>query len=641
MPARAVLLVVLFVLGGSLPSVGQSVQVDAQVDAHTIGSEDRLTYSLRIQGAALEAINTPEPPATSNLVLVDATPATEQYGTTRNGRTERVVTFSWRYRPMRFGRATLEPVSVRIGGQTVTTGAISVEVVPQSERPGPPPSGTPHGRSGSNASPGDSPDLEPLISDDDLFIEVIPTEATAFVGEQVSVEYRLYFRPGIRLRQSRLAEAWEAPGFWREELDVKSQPPRPDDPEAAYRYIVIKRVATFPTRAGALQINPLRVQTEATPGLSMSSSDRLMPMRRTFEDVMLSSGSVDVTAEPLPNDNAPPSFSGAVGAFSWRRSAVPDQVEVGEALTVTITVGGTGNVYAVEPPELDLPSHVDVFAPRTETDFDRSASQLYGTRTFTYTLVPQTSDDFTVPALSWSHFDPDTESFITHEAEATPVHVVPRTDDTGPPETNRERVAASEAVPRSSDWGTWGRWAVWVGGMLGLGAAGVWAYQQWGAALFMLMARRRREDAVHEEDEGGSADATSGDTHPDAPHTATAAMQVAQAHLDTAHHALRNGTSVDFYRALEQAVVGLIATRLDRSPHGLSRNELFQVLKEQGIDRPVRETAEELLQACDQARFSPATPSHDSQLAALDAAHTLILHLDAALPARSSNEPQR
>lgn len=636
MPARAVLLVVLLVVGGSLSSVGQSVQVDAQVDAYTIGSEDHLTYSLRIQGAALEDINTPEPPATSNLVLVDATPATEQYGTTRNGRTERVVTFSWRYRPMRFGRATLEPVSVRIGSQTVTTSTIDVEVVPQSKRTGPPPSGAPHGQPRPNASPGSSPD--PLISDDDLFIEVIPTEVTAFVGEQVSVEYRLYFRPGIRLRQSRLAEAWEAPGFWREELDVESQPPRPDDPDAAYRYIIIKRVATFPTQAGTLQINPLRVQTEATPGLSMSSSDRLMPMQRTFEEVMLSSGAVDVTAKSLPDDDAPSSFNGAVGAFSWRRSAVPEQVEVGEALAVTITVGGTGNVYAVEPPTLNLPDHVDVFAPRVETDFDRNASQLHGTRTFTYTLVPQTPDDFAVPALSWSHFDPDTESFITHEAEAAPVRVVPRTDDTGPPETSRERAAASEGAPRSSDWGMWRRWAVWVGGMLGLGAAGIWAYQQWGAALFM--ARRRREEDGPAGGEQGRADTTSGDTNPAGPRTPTAAMQVAQAHLDTAHHALRNGTSTDFYRALEHAVVGLIATRLKRSPHGLSRNELFQVLKMRGIDQSVRETAEELLHACDQARFSPATPSHDSQLAALDAAHTLILHLDAALPARSSSDPQ-
>lgn len=625
MPARILLLAVLLVAGAALPSTGQSVQVDAQVDAHTIGSEDHLTYSLRIRGAALEDISTPEPPATSNLVLVDATPATEQYGTERNGQTERVVTFSWRYRPMRFGRATLEPTSVRIGGRTVTTGPVDVEVVPQSERSGPPPSGAPHARPERTAR-----ETESLISDDDLFIDVTPTETTAFVGEQVSVEYRLYFRPGIRLRQSRLAEAWEAPGFWREELDVEGQP-RPDDPEAAYRYIVIKRVATFPTRPGALQINPLRVETEATPGLSMTSSDRLMPMQRVFEEVMLSSGPVEVDAKPVPEAEAPPSFAGAVGAFNWKRSAVPDQVEVGEALTFTITVGGTGNLYAIAPPSLDVPNHVDAFTPRVETDYDRTASQLHGTRTFTYTLVPRATEDFTVPALAWSHFDPDTERFVTHEAEAVPVRVVPGTDDTGPPEARGEPIAASEEGARSSDWGAWGRIAILVGGIAGLGAAGIWAYQQWGAAL--LAARRRRDDADQPDDEKAADPEATNDLASGASQEATAAMCIAQTHLDTAHHALRNGTSAEFYRALERAVVGLVATRLDRSPNGLARHELFQVLAARGIDRPVRETAQELLHACDQARFSPANPSHDSMLAALDAAHTLILHLDAALPA--------
>ncbi|MGM0704756.1 MAG: BatD family protein [Bacteroidota bacterium] len=629
MPARSVLLAVFFAVVATMPSAGQSVQVDAEVDAYTIGSEDRLTYSLRVQGAALEDINTPDPPATSNLVLVDATPATEQYGTSQNGQTERVVTFSWRYRPMRFGAATLEPVSVRIGGQTVTTSPIEVEVVPQSERTGPPPSGAPHARSDTAAPP----DAESLISEDDLFIDVTPTETTAFVGEQVSVEYRLYFRPGIRLRQSRLAEAWEAPGFWREELEVE-EPPRPDDPEAAYRYIVIKRVATFPTRTGSLQINPLRVQTEATPGLGMASSDQIMPMQRTFEDVLLSSGPVSVTAEPVPDDTAPPSFDGAVGTFRWHRSNIPDQVEVGEALMMSITVGGTGNLYAIEPPALDLSDHVDVFAPRVDTDFDRTASRLHGTRTFTYTIVPRAAEDITIPALTWSHFDPDTESFVTHETEDASVRVVPRTDDTGPPEASRETVSSADEAEPSSDWGAWGGLALLLGGGLGLGIVGVWAYQQWGAALVAGVRRSSDADTTSTDGTSDRAAASSPQTA-DNDRAATPAMRRAQMHLDTAHHALRTGASADFYRALERAVVGVVATRLNRSPNGLARRELFQVLEARGIDRPVRETTQELLRACDQARFSPSTPSHDSQLAALDAAHTLILHLDAALPSPS------
>lgn len=637
MPVRVLLGIAVLALWSAVPAQGQSaVQVEAQVDAYTIGSEERLTYSLQIQGAPLESIRTPEPPPTSNLVLLNATPATEQYAHERNGRSERVVTFSWRYRPMRLGTATFDPITVQIGTQTVSTGTIDVEVVPQSTRAGMPPAGHGSGSaSGTARRPrrGSDAATEPLIGDDDLFIDVTPADTVVFVGEQVPIEYRLYFRPGIRLRQSRLAEAWEAPGFWREELEVNGQP-QPDTPNATYRYIVIKRVATFPTRAGSLRVPPLRVDTEATPGLGMASADQIMPMQRTFEEIMLASPSVQVAARAIPDEDAPPSFRGAVGALQWERRPVSSEVAVGEGLTVTLTVEGTGNLYAVEAPPLRLPPHVDVMGPRTETTFERTQGYLQGTRTFTYTLVPRAATPFVIPALSWSHFDPETESFVTHNAEAVSVRVQPR--------DNAPNVATAEPrspAQSSSNTGGWLQWALLLGGTLAGSAVGLWAYWTWGAALLTRLRRSPTEEQQASELPDGVQGDAEGPQRSEELNVATAdpAMKQAQTHLDAAQHALRAGTTAAFYRALERAVVELVARRLNRSPNGMARHELFALLDAHGIDRPVRETAEELLHACDQARFSPAQPSHDSQLAALDAAHTLVLHLDAALSDAASH----
>ena len=637
---------------GAVPSAAQSVQVEAQVDAYTLGDGERLTYSLRIQGAALESIRTPEPPPTSNLVLMDATPATEQYATqngTADGTTTRVVTFSWRYRPMRLGTATLDPVTVRIGSQTISTSPIEVQVVPQSQRSSAPPTGhSSRSRSGAAGVTRRAPDAsESLISEDDLFIDVSPTDTAAFVGEQVPIEYRLYFRPGIRLRQSRLAEAWEAPGFWREELEVNGQP-RPNDPDATYRYIVIKRVATFPTRPGPLQVRPLRVETEATPGLGMAPTSQLMPMRRAFEDMMLASPTVQVDVAPLPTSTAPPSFEGAVGQFEWTRSTVPREVSRGEGLSFTVSVAGTGNLYAVEAPAINVPDYVDVLGPEEETTFDRSGTRLQGTRTFTYTLVPRRADPFTVPALSWSHFDPTTESFVTHDARAVSVRVQPRPNDraAAASDTSAPSPPAS-SVSAPSSGRAWGGWMLMLGGVLGLGVLGAWTYWRWAtvrtalATLVPLLRRQSTEERLPNQVQGeAEADAQprasrrSSNVSPvqqGSPEAKGTAMKHAQMHLDRAQHALRDGTTEAFYHALERAVVTLIAQRLGRSPHGRARHELLDALKAHGIALTVRETADELLRACDQAQFSPATPSYDSQLAALDAAHTLILHLDAAL----------
>jgi len=47
-----------------------------------------------------------------------------------------------------------------------------------------------------------------------------------------------------------------------------------------------------------------------------------------------------------------------------------------------------------------------------------------------------------------------------------------------------------------------------------------------------------------------------------------------------------------------------------------------------------REALHNLLDACDEAQFTPAEPAHETMQAALDQAQTLLLRLDDALPLR-------
>ena len=41
----------------------------------------------------------------------------------------------------------------------------------------------------------------------DLFIRALPSKRRAYQGEQIIIEYQLFFRDGVQLRQSRLADA--------------------------------------------------------------------------------------------------------------------------------------------------------------------------------------------------------------------------------------------------------------------------------------------------------------------------------------------------------------------------------------------------------------------------------------------------
>jgi hypothetical protein len=96
-----------------------------------------------------------------------------------------------------------------------------------------------------------------------MFIRAVPSKRQAFQNEQITIEYALYFRTGIQLRQSRLADSWDAEGFWREELEIEARPIPQTVVVDGLRYntIVLKRVAVFPTRTGSLRIDPLRIES--------------------------------------------------------------------------------------------------------------------------------------------------------------------------------------------------------------------------------------------------------------------------------------------------------------------------------------------------------------------------------------------
>jgi hypothetical protein len=175
-----------------------------------------------------------------------------------------------------------------------------------------------------------------------------------------------------------------------------------------------------------------------------------------------------------------------------------------------------------------------------------------------------------------------------------------------------------------------------------------WAYGALALPLLLaagLVAYRRRTDGEAEAgaDAGtnpGASDRTavSGSSPPSPTGDAPAvdldpgrheeAMQTAQTHLQEAHHHLRDDAVKPFYREVEQAVLGFIGAQLDLPVPGMVRSTLDDHLTRREVPPDLRASLYELLDACDQAQYTPATPSHDSMRAALSRAEELVLEFD-------------
>jgi len=607
-------LCIVCLLAGMAVSAGPSahaqtrpdVEVIAETNGTVVGKEDPVLYTVRVRGVSPSAVETPEPPATTNLVLDSPTPSTNRKVSFQSGKLGQTVSFQWSYRPMRVGVARLRAVDVVIDGTTYTTEEIRVRVVPQAQSPLA--SAGPHG----TARPSDDTGTRPrnTLGADDLFIRVATNTQAVYQNEQATVSYRLFFRPGIQLRHSRLASAWDANGFWREELDVASRPvPNVEQVDGeSYRTIVLKRVAVFPTRTGTLRIDPLQIETEAYAARSRPPAERYS-VQSQYEPVTLSSDLLTLDVKPLP-ERAPASFHGAVGQFDLDVRIPNDTARVGGAVTLTLRVRGRGNIATLQPPTVDIPGAFEVYDPKIETNLDRGGTQIRGTKTFSYVLVPRSNGRYVIPDIELAYFNPETADYTVLRSDPMTVHV---TGDAAPAALS----TTGAGLPVGDIAGIMEAGASWTTTDAVPLYLRVWPYAV--LAIPLLIA--------------GGLLALARPSPPKKP----AALDAAHERLTQAEAQMQAQEPAEFYATIEKTLFQFLRDRTGVPVAGFSRERLDAFLRDAGVDADDRQATRELLDTCDRARFAPDPPSQSAMQVAHRRATMLIRRFDALLSTSTPN----
>ncbi len=615
-PLWAILIIGMALLTAS-SSLARQVDVHASVDATTIGTEESVSFTITIDGSDGSNVQIPEPPEAEGLTILQTIPRTQQSVSIVNGEMSRSFGFTWVYRPTAQGTARIGATTLTVENREYHTQPIQIQVIPQDQRPARPRQRDPFAQAFRNQfdQQADTAPAEP--DETDLFIRAVPTRSSAWQNEQVVVEYRLFFREGIQLRQSRLTDSWDAEGFWREELEVETRPIPRIMVENGLRYntIVLKRAAVFPTRAGELSVDPLKIESEAMmPFGSRDPFRSLFSMQTRFTPVQLESPEVTVESRPLPPD-APASFNGAVGAYAMTVNADRTSLEVGESMQLTVTVTGRGNLATMEAPVLDIPAAFDVYDPDVSTLLDRSGDLLTGSKTFRYILIPRTNGVFEIPPVTFSWFDPGVGRYRTSSSAPIPVTVTGTAtsplsvtattnglpvDDFAPLFTDASRWKQAEQGPLHRRWWTW---TLMFLPLAVMGGALVW--------------RRHQDRLVHDPRWARGRRA-----HP-----------LSRKHLKQAMELLQSGDTKGYFEEVERAVLGFVGNRLDVAEKGLTRHQLDSLLRERGASESIRTRLQGLLDLCDRGRFAPASFSPENKEEAFDDASSLIPDLDEQLNA--------
>ncbi len=186
---------------------------------------------------------------------------------------------------------------------------------------------------------------------------------------------------------------------------------------------VLRKTVIIPQKTGPITIKSFDLDVTMRKEVRRRIAD---PFFEDFDipdvqeiPIKLKSKEVTVQVKPLPG-NAPASFGGAVGNFTFSSSVNKSSTHTNEPVTLKLVISGQGNIKLINEPQFELPGDLEKFDPVINSRLDNS---LGGTKTFEYLLMPKAPGTFTIPPVEFSYFDPSTKQYKTLKSQAFTVNV--------------------------------------------------------------------------------------------------------------------------------------------------------------------------------------------------------------------------
>lgn len=141
----------------------------------------------------------------------------------------------------------------------------------------------------------------------------------------------------------------------------------------------------------------------------------------TVEQRAIESSALELAIKPLPP--APPVFSGAVGEFTFTSKVVPVTAAVGEPVTWTIELAGTGNWPDIAGlPEREVSNDFQVVQPKSKRAMKDNAL-FEGSLTEDVVLVPTRPGTYRLAPVRFTYFDPKSGTYKTVASEPVTVTI--------------------------------------------------------------------------------------------------------------------------------------------------------------------------------------------------------------------------
>ena len=370
--------------------------MSAHLDRDSAAVGESVTLTLTFEGISPKA-----PPNLPSLPNVQTSYSGQSSSFTFvNGQSTASVSFNFNLVATQPGEVTIPGLQAQVEGQVLTSQPLKLTIV---------------------KNPAEAGDA---AQNSQAFVKLVVPKTEVYVGESFPVEIDLYFQ---NVDQNSL----HMPQLLAEGFSL-GQAPKPSQSRtqignAVYNLLIFKSSATA-AKTGNLNLglsdynltllvpnNNQRRRDPFDPFGFFGPSAQARPITLKCEPQLM-------RVLPLPTQNVPASFNGAVGNFSLAVTAGPTNLAVGDPITLRVQIQGQGLLDAVAlPPQADWRDFKAY--PATAKMESSDPLGLSGVKSFEQVIIPQNHEVKMLPPFQFSFFDPSQKSYRTVSGPAIPLKV--------------------------------------------------------------------------------------------------------------------------------------------------------------------------------------------------------------------------
>ena len=543
-------------------ALAQEVQFEAKVSKKKLGVNERLRVDFEMNQNG----DNFDPPSFQGFSVVGG-PNQSISQQWVNGKKSFSKTFSYFLAPNATGNLKIGQAEITVDGQVYKTIPLNIQVTAAVNRPN------------------DEGGTE-YAARDQIHLVAEVSNTNPYLSQAITVVYKLYVSPQTAVNGWNEVDAPKFENFWSQSIDEKQFKVYNGTYDGEpYRYVILRKTLLYPQKTGELNIEPLALKIN----VEVPTQRRDIFGGRVTKPAQLTvaANNRKINVKPLPEKGKPADFNGAVGSFDFDVTASKKSLNATESLDLNITAKGNGNLKLFKLPALKLPSALEVYEPEHKEDVRTNINGMSGDIADSYTVVPQSKGKYPIPPISFSYFDPKTDSYKTITSDEININVEKSPDNAiaaNIPSKKQPVVANDqfkyiktgaklEPIEKKGFFGTAVFWSLLASPLLFI-------------PLALFVSRKRR--AYRADVEGNRL---------------RRADRLARKFLGEAKKNL--GDQKAFYLALEKCQHNYLKARLNIQTSDMSKDRIKALLIKRGVDEGTTQEFLAVLQSCEFARYTP------------------------------------